>query len=289
MSGFVKDLEPQEWVVYTPASQLRSPKTLVREMWHDLTSSHELAWQLFIRDIKKSYRESFLGLFWAILPPVMTAFGFVFLNSANVLNVSDTEIPYPAFVLFGTTLWKLFTSAFGLPASSAGGRNLLKDVAFPPEVLILQAGYQLIFNFLLSSLPLIGAFFAYGLQVNPGLILFPLALLPLAGLGLVLGTLLMPVKVMLPDVRQAITMALPVWMLLTPVAYPPPDTWPYSLLIRLNPVTPLLDGARDLVTLGRLQDPTAFIVTAAVVVILLPFAWLAYRLTILVTIERLGA
>lgn len=60
-------------VVYTPESQLRRPRDLVQSMWQDLLASRELAWRLMVRDISAQYRQSFLGIFWAFLPPIAKA------------------------------------------------------------------------------------------------------------------------------------------------------------------------------------------------------------------------
>jgi len=58
--------------IYTPESQLRHPRQLLRAMFHDLKASRELAWRLFGRNISSQYRQSMLGYFWAFLPPLFT-------------------------------------------------------------------------------------------------------------------------------------------------------------------------------------------------------------------------
>ena len=88
-------------VVYTPESQLSSPCRLVRAMCHDLVASRELAWCLMVRDISARYRQSLLGILWAFLPPVLTAALFILLNRSAVIAVGETNVAYPAFVMFG--------------------------------------------------------------------------------------------------------------------------------------------------------------------------------------------
>jgi len=95
-------------VVYTPDSQLRKPGHLFKSMWLDINSSRELAWRLIVRDISAQYRQSIFGVLWAFIPPIVTALVFVVLNSQNVINIGETNIPYPAFVVFGTVLWQVF-------------------------------------------------------------------------------------------------------------------------------------------------------------------------------------
>ena len=89
-------------VTYTPESKLCSPVVMAKEMWKDLLASKELAWRLMIRDISALYRQTFLGILWAFLPPIAMALIFVILNGRKVIDVGETNIPYPAFVMFGT-------------------------------------------------------------------------------------------------------------------------------------------------------------------------------------------
>ena len=83
--------------VYTPESPLRQPTRFVREMIADLLASRELAWRLFIRDLSAQYRNSLLGYFWVFVPPLMASLPFIYLNSAGVLRMGDTPIPYAAY------------------------------------------------------------------------------------------------------------------------------------------------------------------------------------------------
>ena len=62
---------PLPEVTYSPDSQVRQPRQLAQEMWHDLLASRELAWRLLVRDISAQYRQSFLGVFWAFVPPLV--------------------------------------------------------------------------------------------------------------------------------------------------------------------------------------------------------------------------
>ncbi len=102
-------------VVYTPESKLRSPVTMAKEMWKDLLTSRELAWRLMVRDISAQYRQSLLGIYWAFLPPLATALVFVILNSRKIINIGETDTPYPAFVMFGTVLWQVFVDSLNAP------------------------------------------------------------------------------------------------------------------------------------------------------------------------------
>jgi lipopolysaccharide transport system permease protein len=98
-------------------------------MWQDLKSSRELAWRLFVRDITAQYRQSIFGIFWAFVPPLITSLVFILLQSNNILNIGETDIPYPVYVLVGTILWQLFSESLNAPLKNSSGKDLL-----PPRV-----------------------------------------------------------------------------------------------------------------------------------------------------------
>lgn len=76
---------------------------------------------------------------------------------------------------------------------------------------------------------------------------------------------------------------------LTPIVYPPPQGWPWSLLVNFNPVVPLLQGARDLMAKGVVTDLFAFWIVCGGSVVALFLALIVYRIAIPVVLERMGA
>ena len=106
-------------VVYTPESKIRSPR-IVLDAFKSLHDSRELAWRLFVRNISAMYRQSILGYVWAFLPPLATSFTFIFLNGSGIFQMGETSIPYPAYVLIGTTLWQTFVDASIIIVALAG-------------------------------------------------------------------------------------------------------------------------------------------------------------------------
>jgi lipopolysaccharide transport system permease protein len=116
-------------------------------MWRDLVASRELAWRLMVRDISAQYRQSLLGIFWAFLPPIAMAVVFVILHSRKLINISDTEIPYPAFAMFGTVLWQVFVDSLNAPLKTVTtAKAMLAKINFPKEALVLSAMGQTLFN-----------------------------------------------------------------------------------------------------------------------------------------------
>lgn len=284
------DSDPLREVVYTPESQLRHPRRLLRSMWHDLLASRELAWRLMIRDISAQYRQSFLGILWAFLPPIAMALVFVVLNSRKLINIGETNIPYPAFAVFGTVLWQVFVDSLNAPLRVVtAAKPMLAKINFPKEALMLSAMGQTLFNLSIRLLILIAVFVIFKIPVTWGVPLSLLAIAVLILLGMTFGLLITPIGILYTDISRGLMVATGLWFFITPVVYPPPTSFPFSLLATLNPVSPILVGARDLATQGVLHNPIPFFVVTCMIFVLLGFAWVVYRLAIPILVERMSA
>ncbi len=281
---------PLREVVYTPESQLRHPRKLLQSMWQDLLACRELAWRLMVRDISAQYRQSFLGVFWAFLPPIAMALVFIVLNSRKVINIGETNIPYPAFAIFGTVLWQIFVDSLNAPLKAvSASKRILAKVNFPKEAIIMAGMGQALFNLGIKLLILIVVFIIYKLPLGWGTALSLLAILDLVLLGMMFGLLITPIGVLYTDIALGLTVVTGLWFFVTPVVYPPPTSYPFSLLAILNPVSPILVGARDLATEGVLHNPIPFFVVTVLMFVLLLITWVVYRLAIPILVERMSA
>ena len=275
--------------VYTPASRIRRPRQLMIEMLNDLWVSRALSWRLFTRDIRSQYRSSFLGTLWAIVPAAITAGGLAFASNAGVINVGETDIPYPAFVMLGTILWQTFLEAFKGPEKAIkASRSVLSRVKFPHEAIILAQLGQVLFNLLLKLALLVVLFVLFSVSVSWKILLAPFAFVSLILLGTGIGLLLVPINHLVQDISRAMEVILLVWFFLTPVVYPVPDQAIISTLVRLNPVTPLLVTARELMTTGIVSEPIEFVLVSLLASASLLFGWLVFRLSIPYLVERIS-
>jgi lipopolysaccharide transport system permease protein len=277
-------------MIYTPDSQLRRPGQLLRSMVHDLLASRELAWRLFVRNVNAMYRQTILGYVWAFLPPVFTAFIFVFLNSQRILNVGATSIPYPAYALIGTVLWQTFADALNSPLRMINqSKSFLIKINFPRESLILAGLGEVFFNFTIRLVLLLLVFYWYRLPISLGILFAPVGIISLVALGLLFGILLVPLGVLYQDIEKALPLFTSIWLLLTPVVYPPPMSWPASLISTINPVSPLLVNTREMLTKGTFAHMSGFYVVMGLTFLFLLMGWVLYRLALPHLIERMGA
>jgi lipopolysaccharide transport system permease protein len=276
--------------VYTPDSQLRDLKRLFRNMWQDLLASRELAWRLFVRNISARFRQSILGYLWAFLPPIITTITFVFLKSQNILDVGDTVIPYPVYVMIGTLLWQGFVDALNSPLLLVNSsKTLLAKINFPRESLLLTGLYEVLFNFIIRLILLIFVFIWFHIQIPITALLAPFGIIALMALGLMIGILLTPLGFLFQDISRGTAVLVSFWFFVTPVIYPPPTTWPASLISQINPVSPLLITTRELMTTGRIILPGASILVAGATLFLMFGGWIIYRVAMRHLIERIGA
>jgi lipopolysaccharide transport system permease protein len=277
-------------VVHRPESRMRRPKQLFREMGHDLLASRELARQLMVRDISAKYRQSALGFAWAVIPPIITAMGFTLAKSGGVINIGETGIPYPAYVMFSMTLWQTFVEALTGPIQAvATASALLARVNFPREALILAKLGELGFNFSIKLVLIVGLFLWFQIPITWSVLLAPVALIHLIVLGTFIGLLLAPLSALYRDVTMTVTLVTSLWLFITPVVYPTPTTGLFGLVVKLNPVTPLLVTTRELATTGIVSDPQGFWIASLVGMIGLLIAWITYRLGIPYVVERISS
>jgi lipopolysaccharide transport system permease protein len=277
-------------VIYTPESLLRHPLKLFKQMWRDLLASRELARRLMVRDISAQYRQSFLGIIWAFLPPIFMATGFTLASNANVINVGKTDLPYPAYVMFSTALWQTFVEALNGPIQAVTvAKPMLARVNFPREALILAKMGEVFFNFAIKLILIVALFIWFHVSVSWTVILTPVALIHLVLLGTFIGILLAPFGVLYQDVSKALTLFTGFWLFLTPVVYPIPSAGTFGFLVNLNPVTPLLVTVRELATTGVVSDPWRFWIVSVITIIGLLLTWIGFRLAMPYVVERVSS
>lgn len=284
------DLERLSTVTYTNESQIRSPKILFSQMINDFVESKELGLRLFLRDFRAQYRKSMLGFFWAIVPPIAMALVFIVLQSKKVVNFDTGEIPYPLFAIIGSCLWQLFVESLNFPLKTVSlSKSMLAKINFPRESLIISALCQSLFSLFIKLIIISIALIYFGVQVS-FLTIFSLPIiLMIILLGIAIGILLTPFGTLYTDVTPGITIFAQFWFFLTPVVYPAPQSFPFNLIAILNPVSPILIGARDLLILGHMDNFLPTILTIICTLILFLISWIIFRISMPIIIERISA
>lgn len=250
---------------YTPSGPLHEglsgPFCHIILMFRELLSARGLIWRLFLRDFSARYRQSVLGVAWAVLMPLATVGIFVVLNRSGVLKISKVPIPYPAYALLGLTIWNLFSVGIVAASNSIiNAGSMVVKINFPKISLVIAATAQAIVGMFIMGLLLIPIFFWYGITPSvPGILLAFLALLPLYLLTLGLGFILSLAAGLLRDIPNVMGIAMPALMLLTPILYPAPRLTAFEYINAWNPLNYLVNGVRDLVLTGTINAPSGYL------------------------------
>ena len=280
----------QPVIIYTPESSLRNPTKMLREMFGDLLASRELAWQLAVRDIKAQYRQTALGLLWAFILPLANTAAWLFIQGSGIVNLQPTTLPYPFYVFTGTMLWAIFMDAVNAPLQQTiAAKPMLAKINFPREALVLSGIYQTLFNAGIKIGVLLTALLIMGILPGWGLLLFPFAVISLILAGTAFGLLITPVGMLYTDVGKGLPLLLQFLMYLTPVVFPMPTSGWASVLFQLNPLTPLILTARDLLTGFTPEYWGGFLIVTLTMLTLLGLLWVVYRAAMPILIERMSA
>jgi lipopolysaccharide transport system permease protein len=217
----------------------------------------DLLYNLTISEVRIRYKQSFLGIGWAILQPLslMLIFNVIFIIFARM----KTEIPYPLFAYTTLFVWTFFSSAVNRASGSiVRNRDLVTKIYFPREIIPLASILARLVDFCFALMVFIGMAIFYKMNypqlmpVTPWL-LFDLVIVILFVLfAYALGLLGSFLHVYYRDTLFAVALVLQLWLYGSPILYPltkVPDRhlWWYML----NPVSGLMEAHRDVIFYGQ--------------------------------------
>jgi lipopolysaccharide transport system permease protein len=209
------------------------------ELWH----YRELLLRLVWRDIAVRYKQTSIGVAWAILQPftTMVVFTLVF---GRFANFPSKGVPYPIFVYSALLPWTYFASALSQSGSCLVSNKGLVTKVYFPRVLLPLAGVTVpIVDFLLAFSILVGMMFWFGVWPSAAILLAPFFLFMALVAALGVGLFLSAVNVRYRDVPYAIPFLLQIWLYLSGVVYAIsalPERWQWVLA--LNPMTTVING-----------------------------------------------
>lgn len=259
-----------------------------REMFLSLLQSRELIWRLFLRDFSAKYRQSLLGVLWAILNPIIIVGVFVFLNRAGILNIEETKVPYPVFALIGLSIYGLFSTGLSVSANSiVGAGPMVVKINFPKISLVISSFGQALVEFAVRLLLLVVVFIVFGVVPMWTTVLFPLAVIPILLLTLGIGCFLSLLTGIFRDTVHVVSLFTTFLLFLTPVLYPPPKAGLFVILNTWNPLSHLIIGCRDLILLGNMSNQGGFLWSSVFSVIVSLVSWRVFYLAETKIAERI--
>jgi lipopolysaccharide transport system permease protein len=221
----------------------------------ELFRYRELLWSWTVRSIKVKYKQSLLGIVWAILQPLSATILFAVIFSYFV-PVDTGGVPYPIFYYSALLPWTFFSISvsFAVP-SLVNNMTLVTRIYFPREILPIAAVMASFVDFLVASVIFAGMLVLYQVPVGPVMLLFPILIV--IQIALTLGVVLVAstVNVFYRDIRFVMPLGVQLWMYLTPIIYPVnlvPERW--RALYMLNPMAGLINAYRSIILQGELPQ-----------------------------------
>jgi lipopolysaccharide transport system permease protein len=246
-----------------------SPRALsgldVKEVW----ASRELFVYLTWRDILLRYKQTVLGVLWALLQPLLTA-AVLTLVFGRIAQMDPQGVPYPLIALTGLLPWTLFSSSLTTSSNSlVNSANIITKVYFPRLLVPISAACTGIVDFVVSFIILLALLGYYGMPFRWTLLLMPLLAGIVVAVALSLSLWLSALNLKYRDVRHAVPFFTNLGLYVSPVGFlssAVPER--YRLCYSLNPMTGVIDVFRWCVLgdgfrpdAGRLAFPAALVVT----------------------------
>jgi lipopolysaccharide transport system permease protein len=201
---------------------------------------------LTIRDITLRYRQTFLGVLWAVLQPIlpMLIFTLVF---ARVLRPETGPVPYSLFALSGLVPWTFFANAINTAGSTfATNHNLLNKVYFPRAILPAAAVAAAVVDLTVGGIFLLGMSLWQGYRPDVAWLWLPVIALVTACLALAVGLAVASLMALYRDVKHVFPFLVQLWMFATPVVYPIQLlSLKFRWAVQLNPMAGLVEAGRS--------------------------------------------
>jgi lipopolysaccharide transport system permease protein len=246
-----------------------------RQYFRDLWRYRELLLVLAWRDLAARYKQTAVGVAWALLRPLLTAAIFTFLFH-NLAKLGSGDVPYPLFVFAGTLAWQFFSSALGEAGTSmVGNAALISKVYFPRMLIPIGAIAVAVVDTLISLAFMIALAAWYRFWPDWHIVTLPLFFALAIAFAIGAALWLSALTVRFRDFRLLLPLLLQCSLLVSPVGYASdkvPERW--RLLYACNPLVGIIDGFRwallrgevaiDWPTLGMSVGVTALIVVSGV-------------------------
>jgi lipopolysaccharide transport system permease protein len=236
----------------------------------ELSRGHELLLIFIWRAVGVQYKQTVVGVGWAVISPLMNTVVFTLVFGGLAAIPSD-GLPYPLFVLSALTVWQLLTRAVVAGSNSlVANASIITKVYFPRMVLPLSGVLSALVDYSVNLVVLLALMLFYRHAPDIHILLLPVFLLMVILLSFAMSLWLSALNALYRDIAYMIPFALQTWMFLTPVIYPRgliPAKWAW--LLQLNPMTVLIEGARwAVLPTAKPPDPLGLAIFAAEFVVI---------------------
>ncbi len=274
--------QPADSIAPRRVKVIRAPSFSVLRLLGDLTvlaHYQDLLYTLSVHRIKVRYKQSVLGITWAIMQPLSLMLIYTLIFTVIVKVPTTGSVAYPVLLYSALLIWTFFSTAL---TSATNGlvthTHLVTKVYFPREILPLTYVVAALFDLLIASPVLLGLMIYYGVPLTFNAlyaipIVFIMTML-ITGMALVLSA----AQVRFRDIGMALPLLLQIWMFATPVVYPlsaVPER--FRSLYMLNPMVGVIENFRRVLVEAAPPNFYEIGISALIAVLLLPAAYIFFK------------
>ncbi len=264
----------------TKITIIKPKKTFSLQDLKEIWQYKELLYFFTWRDLKVRYKQTVIGILWAIFQPFMTMVIFSIFFGKLAKMPSD-GIPYPIFVYTGLLLWQFFSAALSETSNClVSNQAIITKVYFPRLILPISAVITKLVDFAIASVILVGLMAYYNYLPNfSGLLIIPLLLLITFMAAVGFGLFLAAINVKYRDVRYALPFFIQMMLFVTPVIYPASIAGKYSWILAINPMTGVIKAARAAILGNAPINWTLLLISGAACLIMLIIGIIYFKKT----------
>jgi lipopolysaccharide transport system permease protein len=274
---------------YEPDNSLKNGyQSIFKEIYNELKRNKWLTYQLFRRNFLTLYKQSFIGVLWALVIPLVSVGTFIVLNRSGIFTIGDINVPYPIYAILGMAFWQLF--ATGLVASSnslVNAGSMIEKINFSKKALVIASTGQSLVSFLIQII-LVGILFVYyGIAPSIAILLIPIVMLPLMLFTLGLGFIFALLNGVARDIGNITSVLMTFLMFLTPVLYARPTSGILAQVTNYNPLYYLVSAPRTLILEGAFSEWKGFLIASLISSIVFLICLIVFHLTETRVAERI--
>jgi len=274
---------------YEPDNSLRKGyPSIFGEIFNELKKNRWLTFQLFKRDFFTIYKQSFIGVLWAVIIPIVSVGTFIVLNQSGVFAIGDIDVPYPIYAVLGMAFWQLFsTGLIACSNSLVSAGSMITKINFSKKSLVIASIGQSIVSFLIQFVLVVILFIYYRIEPNIAILLIPITVIPMMLFTLGLGFILSILNGIMRDIGKIIAVLMTFLMFLTPVLYAKPTTGILATVTNYNPLYYLVSVPRELVLNGTISEWKGFLIVSIASFIIFIMCLIVFHLTETRVAERI--
>jgi lipopolysaccharide transport system permease protein len=248
-----------------------------REMLTEQVHYRELLYEMTRRDLLLRYKQTIMGFGWAVFMPLVNTavFSIIFTRVAPI----ETEVPYPLFAYCGLLAWNFSASTFRTSVTSlTSNTGLVTKVYFPREIFPFSAMLVALVDLAVGSSVLIALMLWYRVPPSQQILFLPLVITVHVVFTAAVSLFVAMANLFYRDVKYIFEVVITIWMFSTSVLYPISTLGGrLGFLLKLNPMTSIIDGYRDAIFGAHPPDWTRLGAAAIVALTALAGAWLLFH------------